>query len=188
MADPHIVEKLDGFDRITVRLYRYALFGSVLALLITPLQSLDPLPDLLLITMVWVATQMIHIYDHKFRFTFRVLGSVGAVLAAWALLFGPASILRPLMQLAGFGFACAALSAIALKERFCFKIPGLRAVPLFLGAGVLWRLYLVVAPVADDPLFEIPFVLAGVIVLMMAVAKARMPLTHDIGDRSAYTN
>ena len=81
---------------------------------------------------------------------------------------------------AGMGFVFVALSGFALKEQFCFRIPGLRLVPLFLAAATF--LHLSPQPWTAGP----PMIIAGGVLGWLSIAKIRQPLHFDIGDKSSY--
>jgi uncharacterized integral membrane protein len=84
--------------------------------------------------------------------------------------------------LQNFGLGClfVTLSGLAFKESFCFRIPGLKLVPLALAFS--WF-----ALVLDLPVYagSILFPAAG-LYFFMALRKAQMPLHFDIGDKAAY--
>lgn len=175
MADPHHVPELDGFDRATVALYRLGVVGSAIALGVLAIgawQGWDLAPvraALLAATALTVVN--LHLYDKRVRWVIGASAWVGAVLVAlgghWP-------------GYAGLGFLFVSLSAVALKERFCFKIPGLRAVPLLLALALV--------PLVLDAgtLAAVVLAPAAVLYAVLSVAKLRMPLHFDVGDRSRY--
>jgi uncharacterized integral membrane protein len=131
-------------------------------------------------TGVGLATAMavanLHLYDKRIRWfvlQLAVGGPCVIALSAWL----PRS---DLFGWAGVGLSFAALSALALKEGFCFRVPGVRLVPVALAASLL--------PLVNGaPLYAAPLLgLAALVLLALTVAKLRMPLGHDIGDRSRY--
>ena len=65
-------------------------------------------------------------------------------------------------------------------EQFCFRIPGLRLVPLFLATSLI---PLLAGKVAFAGAL---LLLSGVIYSALAFAKWRMPLHFDVGDKSKY--
>lgn len=179
MANPEHVPDLDGFDRLTVRLYRSGLcIAAVGVALLAGLSALQ-LPtgpaQMVVLAGVLLSVADMHLYDKRVRWVIGTSGQLGAVGLAVGATFGV-----ELLQLAGLGFVFVALSGFALKERFCFKIPGLRAVPLGLAAGLV-------------PLvFHWPWGAAGLYavaslpLLVLCVAKWRMPLHFDVGNKAAY--
>lgn len=71
------------------------------------------------------------------------------------------------------GAALATLSGLAFKEQFCFAIPGIRLLPLLL--PLLWLLEWTRVALAS-----------GLLLGLLSLAKWRMPLHFDIGDRGRY--
>ncbi|MFV8412428.1 hypothetical protein [Vibrio owensii] len=71
-------------------------------------------------------------------------------------------------------------SVIALKESFCFKVPGLKMVPAFLAVATfaLWFNLPILA--------AITMLLAGLVMGFLSFAKWRMPLHFDIGIKANY--
>lgn len=182
MADPGHVEILDAFDRLSVRLYRSGLAVAALSLLAGSGLSLAGRPAQLAWWGVTLGTATavgnMHLYDKRIRWIagqlawwgvlLQLLAAVPGVPLAWWLAHG------------GLGLVFASLSAFAIKEQFCFRIPGLRAVPLFLAVGVFalaWEATVVAGVMLGA---------AGAVQAMLSVAKSRMPLHFDIGDRSHY--
>ena len=183
MADPHHQEDLDGFDRLTVVLYRTGLSVAAIGLAISATTSVTapewlPLSWFVTTASIALAASSIHLYHRVFRWIFGALAWLGLVLQLGSA-HVPAA-LAPWVWHAGLGFLFATLSAFALKERFCFRIPGLRWVPLLL-AGSLPALVL------DAPEgAALPIGLSSALLGVLAIAKWRMPLHFDIGDRSKY--
>ena len=116
-----------------------------------------------------------HLYDKQIRWFIGMTGWFGAVL-----LFTSGGPDAPWLYTAGLGFLFVSLSAYALKEQFCFRIPGLRLVPLLL-AGALIPLLSGHPAIAGALLLT-----AGLIYTALIVAKWRMPLHFDVGDKSKY--
>lgn len=179
MANPEHVPDLDGFDRLTVRLYRTGLAAaSVGVASLAGLLALGrpPGPALVLILAgALLAVLDMHLYDKRVRWVIAGAGQLGAVLM---VLGGVAGL--EIVVWAGLGFVYVALSGFALKEQFCFRIPGLRLVPLFLAAG------LVPLVAGWNPGAAALFGLASLPLAALAVAKWRMPLHFDVGDKSRY--
>ena len=87
---------------------------------------------------------------------------------------------------AGLGFLFVALSALALKERFCFRIPGLRLVPLLLALSLIPLLLDQGATSGQNEggagiVAAALLAPAAVVYGLLAIAKVRMPLHFDIG-------
>lgn len=179
MANPEHIPELDGFDRLTVTLYRSGLslasVGVGLVAVFAALGQRTTFGQVVVLAGVLLAIADMHLYDKRVRWVIAGSGHLGA-----ALLFAGAALQVSLVQLAGLGFVFVALSGFALKERFCFRIPGLRAVPLGLAAGL-------VPLVGDWPLpVAVIYGLTALPLCVLCVAKWRMPLHFDIGDKSRY--
>ncbi|MBX2797312.1 MAG: hypothetical protein KTR31_06590 [Myxococcales bacterium] len=187
MADPNHVPELDGFDRLTVTLYRLGISGAAVALLLFPavegLSAADlSLPTWLPHAAVLVTTALavadLHLYDKRIRWVVGVAAWTGAAMSFLGIAL--AGTVGHWVATAGLGFLFVALSALALKEQFCFKIWGLRGVPALLATSLAPMLagYPAVAAILLG--------VAGLIVGALAVAKWRMPLHFDIGNKAAY--
>ena len=192
MANPEHVPVLDGFDRFTVVLYRlgiaFAAAGLVAvatvhflrsAVVILPGWAL-PVSWGLTLAAVALSAANLHLYDKRIRWILAGSTPLGLVL------FGVGEALPPTwplvwpVQVAGMGFVFVTLAGIALKERFCFRIPGLRLVPLFLAGGL-------VPVLIDWPLgIGIAYGPAALVVGWLAIAKWTQPLHFDVGDKSRY--
>lgn len=188
MADPHHVPELDSFDELTVRIYRVGLSIAAISLVLAgilqlgiALGGLDKASPW--IHRVWVlcllgtagAIANMHLYDKHIRWFIGMAGWVGAVLLFTAE--GPESLW---LYTAGIGFIFVALSAYALKEQFCFRIPGLRLVPLLLATSLIPQL------TGHSAFAGFLLLLSGIIYTALVVAKWRMPLHFDVGDKSKY--
>ena len=179
MANPEHTPQLDGFDRFTVRLYRSGLAlasagVAVLAGLCGTEAALSPAVAAIFLGTLLSVLNM-HLYDKRVRWVIAAAGLLGAVLGYVGAIFGVT-----LVEQAGLGFIFVALSGFALKEQFCFRIPGLRLVPLFLAVGLIplvlgWGLGAALC-----------FGLAALPLSVLSVAKWRMPLHFDVGDKSRY--
>lgn len=181
MANPEHVPTLDGHDRLTVALYRAGLVvawagvGAVATGSLTGWEVLGPVGVAGVLAGVLLAAVHLHLYDKRVRWV--VQGAAG--LGAWAV--GTGSLLGlALLGHAGLGFLYVAVSGFALKERFCFRVPGLGAVPWLLAGSLAPRVFDL--PVLEGALLGLACVPLGVLL----VAKARQPLHFDIGDRSRY--
>lgn len=178
MAHPQHIEILDGFDRGSIRAYRTGLVLSAVGLGLTAMQLSvhhDPRRPIALLTFaVILSVGNMHLYDKRVRFLIAWLGW-GALLA-----HAGADVAPKVLGTLGLGLSLAALSALVLKEWFCFRIPLVRWTPLVLCVGVL----------ANYGGYDVPaailFGLAALGVAAVAMAKLRMPLTHDMGDRRHY--
>ncbi|MFK7927124.1 MAG: DUF2301 domain-containing membrane protein [Myxococcota bacterium] len=192
MANPEHQPELDGFDRLTVRLYRLGLGLSSLSLgafvCLSALRMFEVFPPYWLrlvglcavVASVALSAACVHLYDKKFRWLIAGVSPLGLAILALGLALPAEWTIALILQSAGVGFTLVSLSALAVKEWFCFRIPGLRISPIFLGAGVF-------AVLADSPLaIVLCWGPAAVVVGWLAVRKATMPLGHDVGDRSYY--
>lgn len=192
MADPQHQPSLDAHDCLTVRLYRLGLAIGALGILIQSVWTLwlaqwvaiAPERSARGIAMVAafgaaLTVANLHLYDKRVRWIIGCSGILGLWLLAMAgsVEEGP---LEHLLFIGGQGFVFVVLSALALKEQFCFRIPGLKLVPLFLAGSMIPA---ILDNVWLQGLLLIP---AGVLLLVLFVAKVRMPLGHDVGDKSMY--
>lgn len=185
MADPHHVPELDAHDRLTVALYRGGLAVAAVglcALALTHGADLDrwvPVAELLVLLGTAAAIANMHLYAKTIRWVIGAAGWTGAVLLVTATAL-PSPTAAHWVHHGGLGFVFVALSAFALKEQFCFRIPLLRAVPLFLAVSLL--------PMLGDRGLATAILLApaALTYLALAWAKVRMPLHFDVGDKSKY--
>jgi uncharacterized integral membrane protein len=180
MANPEHVAELTPLDRWTVGLYRGGLcvgaFGLA-ALAGTFGAELDPVwARWAVLAAVGLIAADLHLYDPTIRWIIGAAGWTGAVLTAIPLHGGVAGWVHD----AGLGFLFVVFSAVALKERMCFRLPVVVLVPPLL-AGALVPMRVGFAPLAAGPL-----ALAAAVFALLAVAKLRMPVHYDIGDKSRY--
>lgn len=180
MADPQHQEALDTHDVRTVALYRIghglAAFGLIadgLAWLFRP--EAVPGAEIAIIFGVALACANMHLYAKLIRWIIACSAWLGLVIS----LVGARADLD-IVRYAGLGFVFVALSGLALKEQFCFRIPGLRLVPLGLALSLI-------PMVAGQPIGAgILLLAAGAVMSVLAVSKALQPLHFDIGDKSKY--
>jgi uncharacterized integral membrane protein len=181
MADPHHVEPLDGFDRLTVGLYRAGLVTSALGVggLAWALGSGSPDAPWrwLVYCGVGLVVANLHLYDRAIRWFIGASAWIGALLV---LLAPNAPAAAPWLADAGLGFAFVVLSAAALKERYCFRVPLVVVVPIVLATALVPLRLGQVGPAAV-------LLGAGAAVLgLLAGVKGTMPLHYDIGDKRRY--
>lgn len=176
MANPEVESELDGIDRLSVCLYRLGLSLAALLLLcrgVSLLIGQDLLPtwpwSTALVTASGLCGLCLHIYDKRIRFVLQGLGWGGLLLAAWG---APEALV--------LGAALATLAGLAFKEQFCFAIPGIRWLPLLL--PLLWLLEWIQLGWAA----ALAALVSGLLLSLLALAKWRMPLHFDIGDRGRY--
>ena len=179
MADPQHTPTLDGFDRLTVRLYRLGHGISGLGFVSLALCLLLGSGQWPAIAGILVGASLcagnLHLYDKRIRWLVQAVVLLGLLLTT----FGAAAGVLMLAQ-AGLGFCLVASSILAFKEWFCFRIPGLRLMPILLAAGVLSL------AAGGWMVSQILFAIAGLVQLWLALKKTQMPLGHDIGDRAHY--
>jgi uncharacterized integral membrane protein len=171
------VAVLDGDDRVSVRLYR---LGLVLAaagltwLSVALLSGRDTsVPTWIVILATAIAVAHLHLYAKHIRRWITWAGWSSVVLAA-------APVPWAVVDVAALGCAFVALSALALKEQYCFKIPFLRLQPVVLATSVAALLLGWAGPAG------VLLAIAALLQALMAYAKLRMPLHYDIGNKAAY--
>lgn len=184
MADPDHVPELDDFDRLTVGLYRVGLVGQAVALALIAAGRMEVVPPtlgpLVLLATVALSVGNLHLYSKRIRWVIHLAGWTGAVFTAIGAGTTPAGLGSTLLVHAGLGFLFVVTSALALKEQFCFRLPGLRAVPAALAVSVATGV--LGYDIATAGLVAFAAVMVGV----LAVAKLRMPVHFDVGNKSAY--
>lgn len=167
MADPQVKSPMDGLDYLSVILYR---LGFTLAAIVVGLLPWKLIPwnlELILVCAALCASSL-HIYLKSFRLLLQFATWVGLLCA----LFG-----FPMIALGG---AFITLGGLCFKEQFCFKVPGLQFQPVILAA--LWFSLQLQVDIAATIFATI----AGLLFLATAIAKWRMPLHFDIGDKTKY--
>ncbi len=181
MADIDHQETLDFLDKLSVCLYRAGI----------------SLFSLALISFAVVACGWIDVLAEHYRTVLVVIGIAAALSAANVHIYSKAvrlviswsSWIALLLMLSdvdlslvwlSLGFVFVTFSGIALKESYCFKVPGLKLVPVLLAVSVvaLYLNYLFVAAIA--------MLLAGLIMGYLSIAKWKMPLHFDIGIKANY--
>nr|WP_321456239.1 DUF2301 domain-containing membrane protein [uncultured Cohaesibacter sp.] len=167
MADPHIKSEMDWLDYLTVIVYRLGFLLAIPSILLLPWDTAFPTEKLCFVAAAMCASSL-HIYMKNFRLLLQAATWGG--LICFVLGF----------ETFGLGGAMITLGGLCFKEYFCFKVPGLPAQPLLLAA--LWfSLVLGLTPIAQ--------IIAGIsalLFLIVSIAKWRMPLHFDIGDKSKY--
>lgn len=184
MANPEHLPTLDGFDRITVGLYRLALLGgagSVGALgyaLFTHSIKGELWSTWALSLFAALAATNLHLYDRRIRWLIPVMAVTGLLLHT-AAPQAQELAQQPLID-AGTGALVGVLTAVFFKESFCFRLPGARLAPVLLVAG--WTAMAAARVVLAGTLY----MAAAALMLLVTGAKLMQPLGHDIGDRSRY--
>jgi len=183
MANIEHEEVLDRLDKLSVCLYRTGISLFALALIMTGLSHAPsfglPLPsNFSQITLVVTATAAalsaanLHVYDKVIR-----------AIIVWSSWLGLTLVIAlshsDYLWLAQ-GFIFITFSGIAVKESFCFKVPGLKIVPLLLASAVALSAFKMGLAVA------LLSAVCAAIFAFLAVSKWKMPLHFDIGDKSNY--
>ncbi len=181
MANPEHEEILDGIDKLSVCLYRSGI--SVFALSLIALSAIlasnnpsviDYYPIILLIIGISAALSggSIHVYSKMVRVVINWSAWVGLIL-----MVSDPTQLRTWLSL---GFIFVTFSGIALKESFCFKVVGLKLIPVLLIAATLSIL------LKQQIVSSIILAISGLIMGYLSIAKWRMPLHFDIGIKANY--
>lgn len=170
---------MDSHDRLTVSLYRASAATSAVGLvaLAAGLFFGDGVNEAVLVVLAGALGSLVHLHLYSKRVRWVIQGA--AALGAWLVAAGAIAQIALVLQ-AGVGFLFVAVSALAMKEAFCFRIPGLRAVGPLLAAGVgAWAF-------GADRAAAVLIGLAALPQLVLVVVKLRQPLHFDVGDRSRY--
>lgn len=184
MAETEHVAQLDAFDRLSVCLYRLGITVFSVALIalsvwyLLPLSSYTPSTGsqywLLIFLMIGSALSAanVHVYNKYVRAVIAWASWIGLVLFCTDM-----ELQRVWLSL---GFFCVTFSGIALKESFCFKVLGLKLVPLLLAMSIgLLALNL-------SFYAAVIFFFSGIILMYLSIKKWRMPLHFDIGNKANY--
>ena len=175
MADPDHVEELDLIDKASVCLYRSGIAVTSFSMLLIafyPFASQDIYIGYFFYALgLLLIASCVHVYDKKFRLLFT--------FPAWIslLLFFYHEIYLFFILAKAFGFIT--ISAVALKEEFCFKIKYMKAIPAVF--ALIFLLDLIMLNFTHI-LWLAQFCLVG----YLFYKKTTMPLHFDIGDKSKY--
>lgn len=173
MADPHIKSKMDWLDYVTVIAYRLGFTLAAPAILLLPWEMETGIPaQQLTFLAAMLCASSLHIYMKNFRLILQAATWGGLICA----IFG--------FPLFGLGGAFVTLGGLCFKEYFCFRVPGLRAQPILLAA--LWLALVLNATLTAPMVVQGLAALSALLFLVTAVAKWRMPLHFDIGDKTKY--
>ncbi|MUK60413.1 hypothetical protein GNP81_12495 [Aliivibrio fischeri] len=185
MASIDHIEKLDALDKLSVVTYRTGLTLFGITLIVFSLAIADDIGFILIkndylmelaLALFAVSSAMsaanLHVYDKKVRLIITWSAWIGLVLLI--------TIDSEILAWLPIGFLCVCFSGIALKESFCFKVIGLKAIPFLLCISIL-MLAIEVWLIAIICLF-----LSGVIFIFLAIQKWKMPLHFDIGNKANY--
>lgn len=166
MADPHIQSPMDFLDKLTVVIYRLGFMVAAVGMgcLFAPSQH----GYLILLVAATMCASSLHIYLKPFR----LLLQFATWIALLCHLFG-------LPELA-LGGALLTLGGLCFKEYFCFRVPTLNFMPIFV--ALLW-----ISFVADMVLLrQAMSIICALLLVVLFVQKCRMPLHFDIGDKMKY--
>lgn len=181
MATPEHTPEMEPLDNLTVALYRFGLTLFALAALGRAAEQVVGLSIFgewyipFLAASAALASANLHLYDPFFRWMVPGMSWLGFVALAVAFTSD-----APVWLGLSKGFFYAGLGMMAVKEQFCFKIPGLMLVPVFL----LLALILLWSDL--ERMAGIALGIAAVLYLVMVIAKWRMPLHFDIGNKQYY--
>lgn len=167
MADPHIKPEMDRLDYLSVILYRSGFVLAFASVLLLPWGLEYPVAELTYLAAMLCASSL-HIYMKTFRMLLQMATWVGMI----CFIMG--------FPMFGLGGAFITLGGLCYKEYFCFKVPGLQLQPFIL-AGLWFALFFEYSLLARGLAL-----VAGILLLIVSVAKWRMPLHFDIGDKSKY--
>ncbi|MDC0612663.1 DUF2301 domain-containing membrane protein [Vibrio sp.] len=180
MANPEHVENLDILDKLSVCFYRtgITLFGIGIIchaiILLTPYDTPESLHYLFVFLSVGSAlcAANVHVYSKLVRYAIAWPAWLGIVLFLYDQ--------NMKVSWLALGLLFITFSGIALKESFCFKVFGLKFIPVLLAASVLLLFMELWWQVA---ILEL---IAGLVLCYLAKEKWKMPLHYDIGDKSRY--
>lgn len=184
MANPEHKETLDRFDKLSVCLYRSGIsLFSVVAIMYSAILAgkaewmvIPADMERVCLLIMSISTAMsaanIHVYDKLVRAVISWSSWVGILL----MLSDP-NLFYSWLSL---GFIFITFSGIALKESFCFKVLGLRLVPLLLALSTFLMMF------ESWMLAAVMLFVSGLVLAYLSYEKWRMPLHFDIGDKSNY--
>ncbi|MGP8307954.1 DUF2301 domain-containing membrane protein [Vibrio sp. YIC-376] len=181
MADTDYEETLDILDKLSVCLYRTGISLFALSLIGFSVLSFGWFSGLdehyhIVLVMIGISAAFsaanIHIYSKSVRLAISWSSWVGLLI-----MLSDFDLSRAWLSL---GFVFVTFSGIALKESYCFKVPGLKVVPILLAASTFALCFELLT------LAAIAMLLAGLIMGYLSIAKWRMPLHFDIGIKAKY--
>ncbi len=181
MANPEFQEELDTLDKISVCLYRMGislfsvscLMAGALSYEGITLASVTSPFDKWVFWLILVSTVLsaanIHVYDKTVRTVIMWSGWLSLLL-----------IVISVPTWVSLGFCFVVFSGIALKESFCFKVPGLKLIPVLLVIAVFCT------ALHQLPVLAILYMVIGSIMGFLSFKKWQMPLHFDIGVKANY--
>ncbi|WP_339137992.1 MAG: DUF2301 domain-containing membrane protein [Candidatus Electrothrix sp. GW3-4] len=186
MATPEHTPEMNSLDNMTVALYRTGLTIASVSALIYSIEQLISVQILgafylpVFAAGIALASADVHLYDPKFRWFFPFVSWIGFIILAFAYTLKGTTPLADTLANLSLALFYVGAGMFALKESFCFRIIGLPLVPLFLCGSILNRL---LGSSSAETYFLLP---AALLLTWLCVAKWRMPLHFDIGDKSLY--
>ncbi|MCW5202174.1 MAG: DUF2301 domain-containing membrane protein [Candidatus Electrothrix communis] len=186
MATPEHTPEMSSLDNMTVALYRTgltivasaALLYSIERILGVRILGAFYLPVFAL--GIALASANVHLYDPRFRWFMPFMSWIGFTILAFAYTLKNSGSTGDILANLSLGFFYVGASMFAVKESLCFQITGLPTVPLFLCGSALSRLF---GFTTAEPYFLLP---AALLLTWLVIAKWRMPLNFDVGDKSLY--
>ncbi|OOF56802.1 DUF2301 domain-containing membrane protein [Rodentibacter genomosp. 2] len=166
MADPHIQSPMDIWDKITVIIYRLGFIIAAFSILL--LTWFPSMAEITILIAAICCASSLHIYLKHFRLTFQFATWLGLVcyILGWHEL--------------ALGGALVTLGGLCFKEYFCFRVPLLNLQPIFV--AILWFAWVFEGGIIT----RILSIVVGMLMLLLAIQKCRMPLHFDIGDKTKY--
>ncbi len=186
MASPEHTPEMNSLDNMTVAFYRTGLSIAAVAALIYSIERIIGVQILgvfylpIFAAGIALASADVHLYDPKFRWFFPFVSWIGFIILAFAYVLKGTTLVSVTLADISLGFFYVGAGMFALKESFCFRIIGLPLVPLFLCGSIFNRL---LGFSSAEPYFLLP---AAGLLTWLCIAKWRMPLHFDIGDKSLY--
>lgn len=166
MADPHIQSPMDVLDKFTVCIYRLGFMVAALGMAFLPYNQ--SMGYLTLLTAATMCASSLHIYLKQFRLLLQ--------FSTWIALLCHAFGLSAL----ALGGVLLTLGGLCFKEYFCFRVPTLNFMPVFV--ALLWGGF--VAKIAV--MLQIMSIICALLLIILFIQKCRMPLYFDIGDKMKY--
>lgn len=184
VANPEHKAVLDRFDKLSVCLYRSGIsvfsiaaifYAAILAgkaeWVVFP-ANMERMCLLIMALSSAMSAANVHVYDKYVRAVISWSSWVGILL-----MLSDTALSYVWLSL---GFIFITFSGIALKESFCFKVFGLKLVPLLLAMSTFLMMF------ESWMLAACMLLLSGFVLAYLSLEKWRMPLHFDIGDKSNY--
>lgn len=180
MADPHIKEKLDLWDKISISVYRTGIVLSGFALIALSVEQLFyPYGFKQIVLILGLGSIFQAATLHIYMKSVRTVLVAATWIAIWllALSLTATNVWIAYFALGGFFVTHAGL---ALKESLCFSLFILKLIPIIL--VVTW--FLIVF--SHSEIAAACLLLVGGLYLYMGWEKIKMPLHFDLGERTKY--